>query len=64
MIRTVKDDNAIKSSSSTLPHTNGLLFEDCNLPYAKPMTEMIDGSENLNWDSTLLNFTLENAQYL
>lgn len=61
MIRTVKDDSAQSSSNSGSPHANGLPSKDCNLPYAKPVTEMIDGSENLNWVSSIQKFTKTNT---
>jgi hypothetical protein len=58
MIQTVKDDSVNKSPGSSFAHTNDMLFEDCNLPYAKPVTEMIDGSEILNWVCTYLELYL------
>lgn len=58
MIRTVKDDSVNSSSSSAaLPQEDGLFLEDSDLPYAKPVSEMISGSESLNWVSRTLTFT-------
>ena len=55
MIQTVKNDNNVNTSSSSMsPHKNVGFFEDSNLPYSKPVTEMINGSEDLNWVSTTL----------
>ena len=55
MIRTVKDDSVHNPSiSAALPPEYGLSLEDSNLDYAKPVTEMINGSEDLNWVSLVL----------
>lgn len=63
MIQKVKNNNDDKkSSSSLLPENNLLSLEDGNLPYAETMTEMIDGSENLNW--TLLDQYFQNTDGL
>lgn len=59
MIRKVKDDNTSYPSSSAAPRENDLFFESSDLPYAEPVTEMINGSENLDWVSTVLIFTLQ-----
>jgi hypothetical protein len=54
MIRTIEGRSVSNSgSSSHLPQQDGSLLQDFNLPYAEPMTEMIDGSENLDWVSAL-----------
>ncbi|TVY29882.1 Equisetin cluster transcription factor [Lachnellula hyalina] len=62
MIRKVKDDNIGDPFNSTLPREDGPFFESSNLPYAEPVTEMIDGSEDLDW--SLLDQYFQNTQGL
>lgn len=61
MIRKVKDSDVNNPTSSTSPPKHDLSFEGYNLPYAERVTEMIDGSENLDWVSTISIFTFVNG---
>ncbi|KAL1970425.1 hypothetical protein VTN77DRAFT_5586 [Rasamsonia byssochlamydoides] len=57
MIRKVKA-NTQKSSDAPTANVDDNLMDHVDLPYAEPMTEMIDGSEHLNW--TLLDQYFQN----
>jgi hypothetical protein len=54
MIRQVQDNDVNISPSSKSPRGDDAFFEDCTLPYAEPVMEMLDGTEDLNWVSMLL----------
>jgi hypothetical protein len=57
MMRAIQDDRVKNTASSSSSQKADLGFDDCDLPYAEPVMEMIDGSENLDWVSTILTST-------
>jgi hypothetical protein len=53
MIRTVEGGSINKFPSSALPSKDLPYSQDFTFPYAEPVTEMIEGSENLDWVSSI-----------
>jgi len=53
MIRIIENRSVSNSGpSSQLLHQDATFIPELDIPYAEPMTEMIDGSENLDWVRT------------